>query len=161
MIFPYILYVSRNILTLPSVDFHCLFSYSSFTLDRKNDMLVTWVFGNVLFQVDFHIMEGEVEDMEKLATHLKGHAPEQALLLGEEVQATLQAWEEVGRSQAENRGRLSKFRHLQEFFEKYLAMMQVEPIYTHFSICIFTHENRKMEEGGLRVNKLSVRRQMF
>lgn len=68
-------------------------------------------------------MEGEVEDMEKLATQLKSLPPERSLLLGEEVQATLQAWEEVGRSLAENRGRLDKFKQLQEFFDKYLAMM--------------------------------------
>ncbi|KAL2086592.1 hypothetical protein ACEWY4_017651 [Coilia grayii] len=74
-------------------------------------------------EVDFHIMAGEVEDMEKLATHLKTLPPERSLFLGEEVQATLQAWEEVGRSLAENRGRLSKFKQLQEFFDKYLAMI--------------------------------------
>lgn len=68
-------------------------------------------------------MEGEVIDMEKLAAHLKDLPPERSVVLGEEVQATLQAWEEVGRSLAENRGRLTKFRHLQQFFEKYLAMM--------------------------------------
>lgn len=62
-------------------------------------------------------------DMEKLGSHLKDLPPERSVVLGEEVQATLQAWEEVGRSLAENRGRLTKLRHLQEFFEKYLAMM--------------------------------------
>lgn len=61
--------------------------------------------------------------MERLASQLQARSSEQRDPLREEVQAVLQAWEEVCRNMAENRGRLEKFHQIQEYFENYLAMM--------------------------------------
>ncbi len=81
---------------------------------------------NIFFcptKVHYNIIEGEVREMERLDSQLKVPSPEQRDPLGEEVQAILQAWEEVGRNMAENRGRLEKFHQIQDYFENYLAMM--------------------------------------
>lgn len=61
--------------------------------------------------------------MERLASQIQALFSEQRDPLREEVQAVLQAWEEVGRNMVENRGRLEKFHQIQEYFENYLAMM--------------------------------------
>ncbi|XP_059384978.1 uncharacterized protein LOC132119202 [Carassius carassius] len=74
-------------------------------------------------EVHYNIIEGEVREMERLASQLQVHPPEQRDLLREEVQAILQAWEEVGRNMVENRGRLEKFHQIQDYFENYLAMI--------------------------------------
>ncbi len=81
---------------------------------------------NIFFcptKVHYNIIEGEVREMERLDSQLKVPSPEQRDPLGEEVQAILQAWEEVGRNMAENRGRLKKFHQIQDYFENYLTMM--------------------------------------
>ncbi|XP_051957165.1 uncharacterized protein si:dkey-238i5.2 isoform X2 [Xyrauchen texanus] len=74
-------------------------------------------------EAHYHIIEGEVTDLERLASQLQVPPPEQRDTLREEAQAILQAWEEVGRNMAENRGRLEKFQHIQDYFENYLAMI--------------------------------------
>ncbi|XP_026131205.1 uncharacterized protein LOC113111044 [Carassius auratus] len=74
-------------------------------------------------EAHYNIIEGEVKEMERLESQLKVPSPEQRALLREEVQAILQAWEEVGRNMAENRGRLEKFHQIQDYFENYLAMI--------------------------------------
>ncbi|XP_051531587.1 uncharacterized protein LOC127427820 [Myxocyprinus asiaticus] len=76
-------------------------------------------------EAHYHNIEEEVRDMERLASQLQVPPPEQRDLLREEVQAILQAWEEVGRNMAENRGRLFflKFHHIQDFFKNHLAMI--------------------------------------
>ncbi|KAI2659102.1 Spectrin alpha chain, non-erythrocytic 1 [Labeo rohita] len=71
----------------------------------------------------YNIIEREVKEMERLDSQLKVPPPEQQDPLREEVQAILQAWEEVGRNMAENRGRLEKFHQIQDYFENYLAMI--------------------------------------
>ncbi|KAK2874116.1 hypothetical protein Q8A67_021269 [Cirrhinus molitorella] len=71
----------------------------------------------------YNIIEREVKEMERLASQQKVPPPEQQDPLREEVQAILQAWEEVGRNMAENRGRLDKFHQIQDYFENYLAMI--------------------------------------
>ncbi|KTF94671.1 hypothetical protein cypCar_00005729, partial [Cyprinus carpio] len=73
-------------------------------------------------EAHYNIIEGEVREMERLDSQLKVPSPEQRDLLREEVQAILQAWEEVGRNMAENRSRLEKFHQIQDYFENYLAM---------------------------------------
>jgi len=82
---------------------------------------------NTIFvsQIKAHsnIIESEVREMERLARQLKVPSPEERDPLREEVQAILQAWEEVGRNMTENRGRLEKFHQIQDYFENYLAMM--------------------------------------
>ncbi|XP_016113805.1 uncharacterized protein [Sinocyclocheilus grahami] len=74
-------------------------------------------------EAPYNIIVGEVREMERLDSQLKVPSPEQRDLLREEVQAILQAWEEVGRNMAENRGRLEKFHQIQDYFENYLAMI--------------------------------------
>ncbi|TRY82089.1 hypothetical protein DNTS_024093, partial [Danionella cerebrum] len=71
----------------------------------------------------YNIIEAEVHEMERLATQQQIPPPQRRDPLREEVQAILQAWEEVGRSMAENRVRLSKFQQIREYFEKYLNMI--------------------------------------
>ncbi|KAF4107368.1 uncharacterized protein si:dkey-238i5.2 isoform X2 [Onychostoma macrolepis] len=74
-------------------------------------------------EAHYNIIEGEVREMERLGSQQKVPSPEQRDPLREEVQAILQAWEEVGRNMAENRGRLEKFHQIQDYFENYLAMI--------------------------------------
>ncbi|XP_052465476.1 putative leucine-rich repeat-containing protein DDB_G0290503 isoform X2 [Carassius gibelio] len=70
-----------------------------------------------------NIIEGEVREVERLASQLQVHPPEQRDPLREEVQAILQAWEEVGRNMVENRGRLEKFHQIRDYFENYIPMI--------------------------------------
>ncbi|XP_056591231.1 uncharacterized protein si:dkey-238i5.2 isoform X2 [Triplophysa dalaica] len=75
-------------------------------------------------EAHFRIIEREVKEMERLANQIQAlPSPEQRNPLREEVQAILQAWEEVGRNMVENRGRLEKFHQIQDYFENYLAMI--------------------------------------
>ncbi|XP_037401072.1 uncharacterized protein si:dkey-238i5.2 [Pygocentrus nattereri] len=71
-------------------------------------------------EVDYHLIEEEVEGMEILVKHLQVPLTEQSNL-AEEVQSVLQAWEEAGRNMAENRECLDKFKQLRNYFENYLA----------------------------------------
>ncbi|XP_051528165.1 uncharacterized protein LOC127425902 [Myxocyprinus asiaticus] len=90
-------------------------------------------------EAHYHIIEGEVTDMERLACQLQVPSPEQRDTLREEVQAILQAWEEVGRNMAENRGRLEKFHHIQDYFENYLAHDVRRESLTNLDIIISLH----------------------
>ncbi|XP_055040205.2 uncharacterized protein [Misgurnus anguillicaudatus] len=74
-------------------------------------------------EAHYNIIEGEVNEMERLAGQPQILSPELRDPLREDVQSILQAWEEVGRNMAENRGRLEKFHQIQDYFEKYLAMI--------------------------------------
>ncbi|XP_067288048.1 interaptin isoform X2 [Pseudorasbora parva] len=74
-------------------------------------------------EAHYTIIESEVREMERLSSQLQFPSPEEGDPLREEVQAILQAWEEVGRNMAENRGRLEKFHQIQHYFENYLAMI--------------------------------------
>ncbi|XP_041107912.1 spectrin beta chain, non-erythrocytic 1-like isoform X5 [Polyodon spathula] len=74
-------------------------------------------------EIDFEVIKEEVDEMEKQAAHLQVLYPERVQILGEEVQETLQAWEEMGKCIAENSGRLSQALQLQDFFRNYLAMI--------------------------------------
>ncbi|MGH0140274.1 UNVERIFIED_CONTAM: hypothetical protein FKN15_008952 [Acipenser sinensis] len=73
--------------------------------------------------IDFEVIKEEVDEMEKQAARLQVLYPERVQILGEEVQETLQAWEETGKCIAENSGRLSQALQLQDFFRNYLAMI--------------------------------------
>ncbi|XP_051769110.1 uncharacterized protein si:dkey-238i5.2 isoform X2 [Ctenopharyngodon idella] len=74
-------------------------------------------------EAHYKIIESEVREMERLASQLQVPSPEERDPLREEIQAILQAWEEVGRNMAENRCRLEKFHQIQDYFENYLAMI--------------------------------------
>ncbi|XP_067091847.1 uncharacterized protein [Osmerus mordax] len=74
-------------------------------------------------EIDYKAIKVEVEEMERQGSRLEELCPERVHLLGTEVQATLQAWAELGRNVMENRGRLRQFVHLQDFFRNYLGMI--------------------------------------
>ncbi|XP_058880920.1 spectrin beta chain, non-erythrocytic 1-like isoform X8 [Acipenser ruthenus] len=74
-------------------------------------------------EIDFEVIKEEVDEMEKQAARLQVLYPERVQILGEQVQETLQAWEEMGKCIAENSGRLSQALQLQDFFRNYLAMI--------------------------------------
>ncbi|XP_066552612.1 spectrin beta chain, non-erythrocytic 1 isoform X5 [Amia ocellicauda] len=74
-------------------------------------------------EIDYDVIKEDVDEMEKLAARLEDLCPERMHILAEDVQATQQAWEELGKSIAENRGRLRQFLQLQDFFRNYLAMI--------------------------------------
>ncbi|KAG9338071.1 hypothetical protein JZ751_027147 [Albula glossodonta] len=81
-------------------------------MDMETDMAVKC-------EPDRSGLQGLQEQQDEMESLCPGRWP----VLGEEVQATLQAWEELGRSLAENRGRLQQFVRLQDFFRNYLAMI--------------------------------------
>ncbi|XP_069394661.1 uncharacterized protein [Paralichthys olivaceus] len=74
-------------------------------------------------EIDYEVMREEVKEMENLASRLEELCPERVHVLGAKIQATLQAWAELGRSVAENKSRLQEFVQLQDFFRSYLAMI--------------------------------------
>ncbi|XP_030628129.1 uncharacterized protein mymx [Chanos chanos] len=74
-------------------------------------------------ETDYHALMAEVKAMENLAARLADLCPERVYVLGVEVQGTLQAWIELGKSVEENRDRLRQFEQLRHFFRNYLAMI--------------------------------------
>ncbi|KAJ8002313.1 hypothetical protein DPEC_G00178580 [Dallia pectoralis] len=74
-------------------------------------------------EIDYKLIREEVEEMERLASRLQLLHPYKASALREEIQTTLQAWEELGWSVAENRCRLQQFRQLQDFLMNYLDII--------------------------------------
>ncbi|XP_058879841.1 spectrin beta chain, non-erythrocytic 1-like isoform X5 [Acipenser ruthenus] len=96
-------------------------------------------------EIDFEVIREEVDEMEKQAARLQVLCPERAQILGEEVQATLQTWEEMGKCIAENSARLSQALQLQDFFRNYLAMISwTEDTRT----CIFSESPVNPGKGG-------------
>lgn len=61
--------------------------------------------------------------MEDQASRLRELCPERVHILGAKIQATLQVWNELGKSVTENKSHLQEFVQLQDFFRSYLAMM--------------------------------------
>ncbi|KAM4591138.1 uncharacterized protein mymx isoform 2-T2 [Odontesthes bonariensis] len=74
-------------------------------------------------EIDYEIIREEVKEMENQASRLKEVCPERLHMLGAKIQATLQAWNELGKSVTDNRSRLQEFVQLQDFFRSYLAMI--------------------------------------
>ncbi|XP_040905883.1 spectrin beta chain, non-erythrocytic 5 isoform X7 [Toxotes jaculatrix] len=74
-------------------------------------------------EIDYEVIREEVKEMENLASRLEELCPERVHVLREKIQATLQAWTELGRSVTENKSRLREFVQLQDFFRSYLAMI--------------------------------------
>ncbi|XP_041105968.1 spectrin beta chain, non-erythrocytic 1-like isoform X5 [Polyodon spathula] len=96
-------------------------------------------------EIDFEVVREEVDEMEKQAARLQVLCPERVQILGEEVQATLQTWEEMGKCIAKNSARLSQALQLQDFFRNYLAMISwTEDTRT----CIFSESPVNPGKGG-------------
>lgn len=74
-------------------------------------------------QTDYEIIREEVKELQDQASRLKDLCPERVHVLDAKIQATLQAWNELGKSMTENKSRLKEFAQLQDFFRSYLAMM--------------------------------------
>ncbi|XP_018535754.1 uncharacterized protein LOC108885782 isoform X3 [Lates calcarifer] len=74
-------------------------------------------------EIDYEVIREEVKEMEDLASRLEELCPERVHALGAKIQATLQAWTELGKSVTENKSRLHEFVQLQDFFRSYLAMI--------------------------------------
>ncbi|KAF0027284.1 hypothetical protein F2P81_020025 [Scophthalmus maximus] len=74
-------------------------------------------------EIDYEVIREEVKEMEDLAARLEELCPERVHVLGAKIQATLQAWSELGKSVTENKSRLQEFVQLQDFFRSYLAMI--------------------------------------
>ncbi|XP_078145041.1 spectrin beta chain, non-erythrocytic 5 [Centroberyx gerrardi] len=74
-------------------------------------------------EIDYEVIREEVKEMESQASRLEELCPERVRALGAKIQATLQAWAELGRSVSENKARLREFVQLQDFFRSYLAVI--------------------------------------
>nr|XP_055025999.1 uncharacterized protein LOC129415858 isoform X1 [Misgurnus anguillicaudatus] len=74
-------------------------------------------------EAEYEILREQVEVLESQATHLTDVCPERMNAAGTEIQSSLQVWDELGKSVAENRKRLLQFEHLRKFFRNYLAMI--------------------------------------
>lgn len=74
-------------------------------------------------QTDYEVIREEVKEMKNLASRLEELCPERVQVLGAKIQATLQAWTELGKSMTENKSHLREFVQLQDFFRSYLGMM--------------------------------------
>lgn len=74
-------------------------------------------------QAEHGLLKEEVEAMASLASRLSDVCPERMNAVGTEIQTSLNAWDELGKSVGENKKRLLQFGHLRHFFRNYLAMM--------------------------------------
>ncbi|XP_066535803.1 uncharacterized protein [Hoplias malabaricus] len=74
-------------------------------------------------ETEYEALKEEVDIMENLSVHLVDLCPERVHALRSEVQTSLQAWEELGRSMTENRSKLLQFGQLRHFFRKYLEVI--------------------------------------
>ncbi|XP_067381669.1 spectrin beta chain, non-erythrocytic 1 isoform X5 [Channa argus] len=74
-------------------------------------------------ETDYWAISEELKEMENQVSRLEELCPERVHLFGAKIQATLQAWTELGKTVTENKLRLREFVHLQDFFRSYLAMI--------------------------------------
>ncbi|XP_039995004.1 uncharacterized protein LOC120796340 isoform X3 [Xiphias gladius] len=74
-------------------------------------------------ETDYEVIREEVKEMKNLASRLEELCPERVQVLGAKIQATLQAWTELGKSMTENKSHLREFVQLQDFFRSYLGMI--------------------------------------
>ncbi|XP_055358555.1 spectrin beta chain, non-erythrocytic 2 isoform X6 [Betta splendens] len=74
-------------------------------------------------EIDYEVMEEELRETEKRASRLRDLCPERTRVLAKKLQATLQAWAELGAAVAQNRARLREFQQLRDFFRSYLAVI--------------------------------------
>ncbi|XP_016133261.1 uncharacterized protein [Sinocyclocheilus grahami] len=74
-------------------------------------------------EAEYGVLKEEVEAMASLASCLSDVCPERMNAVGTEIQTSLNAWDELGKSVAENKKRLLQFGHLRHFFRNYLAMI--------------------------------------
>ncbi|XP_054655007.1 uncharacterized protein LOC129194105 isoform X3 [Dunckerocampus dactyliophorus] len=96
-------------------------------------------------EIDYEVLTNKVKEMEKQASCLKELFPERVHVLWAKIQATLQAWTELGKSVTEIKSRLQEFCHLQDFFRSYLTMIS----WTEDTrSCIFSETSLHLREDG-------------
>ncbi|KAK2824073.1 hypothetical protein Q5P01_021248 [Channa striata] len=74
-------------------------------------------------ETDYWAIREELKKMEIQVSRLEELCPERVHVFGAKIQATLQAWAELGKTVTENKLRLKEFVQLQDFFRSYLAMI--------------------------------------
>ncbi|XP_052468414.1 uncharacterized protein LOC128025875 isoform X2 [Carassius gibelio] len=74
-------------------------------------------------EAEFGVLKEEVEALVSLARRLSDVCPERMTAVGNEIQTSLNVWDELGTSVTENKKRLLQFRHLRYFLRNYLAMI--------------------------------------
>ncbi|XP_048843542.1 uncharacterized protein LOC125715727 isoform X2 [Brienomyrus brachyistius] len=107
-------------------------------------------------ETDYESIREELVKMGVLAERSEVTCPRSDQVLGEEVRATLEAWEELDSSMAENRGRLRQLRQLQDFFCKYQAMI-LWPEFTQG--CVFSGTVASSGDGGSELHREQKSRQ--
>ncbi|XP_026133613.1 uncharacterized protein mymx isoform X2 [Carassius auratus] len=74
-------------------------------------------------EAEYGVLKEEVEALVSLARRLSDVCPERMTAVGNEIQTSLNVWDELGTSVTENKKRLLQFRHLRYFLRNYLAMI--------------------------------------
>ncbi|XP_057198284.1 uncharacterized protein LOC130559313 isoform X2 [Triplophysa rosa] len=74
-------------------------------------------------EAEYEMLRERVEVMESQAERLSDVCLERMRGVSAEMQSSLNSWDELGKSVAENRKRLLQFEHLRSFFRNYLAMI--------------------------------------
>ncbi|XP_067420832.1 uncharacterized protein [Emydura macquarii macquarii] len=69
------------------------------------------------------VLEGDMEELEKAVLRLEKLCPARMHDMGQEIQGTLQAWEELRKLVLENEAHVQRAGQLQQFFGDYLAMI--------------------------------------
>ncbi|KGL80874.1 hypothetical protein N309_05162, partial [Tinamus guttatus] len=68
-------------------------------------------------------LQGQLEELERAATHLEKLCPAQMGTIGPKVQGALQAWEGLQKLLRENKAHVQQAARLRQFFKDYLAMI--------------------------------------
>ncbi|KAM4603437.1 uncharacterized protein ACJ7VT_018153 [Polymixia lowei] len=97
-------------------------------------------------ELEQQMIREEVEEMERLTSDLQAVSPEEAGVVAEDVQAMLQAWEELGWTMTDNHASLQHFQEMQAFLKTYLAMISWAE---ETRGCIFSEISTK-RSGGLK-----------
>ncbi|KAA0718307.1 hypothetical protein E1301_Tti017292 [Triplophysa tibetana] len=74
-------------------------------------------------EAEYEMLRERMEVMESLAERLSDVCLERMRAVSADILSSLNSWEELGKSVAENRKRLLQFEHLRSFFRNYLAMI--------------------------------------
>ncbi|XP_056616433.1 uncharacterized protein LOC130431430 isoform X2 [Triplophysa dalaica] len=74
-------------------------------------------------EAEYEMLRERMEAMESQAERLSDVCLERMRTVSAEILSSLNSWDELGKSLAENRKRLLQFEHLRSFFRNYLAMI--------------------------------------
>ncbi|XP_051508279.1 uncharacterized protein LOC127414353 isoform X2 [Myxocyprinus asiaticus] len=74
-------------------------------------------------EAEYKVLKVEMEAVENLAGRLTDVCPERMHRVRTDIQSSMNGWQELNKSVAENRRRLLQFDQLRQFFRNYLAMI--------------------------------------